>query len=196
MNTQNLPTLTDQQLLQLYVNGNIEALSSLITRHKRKIYTSIYLLVKNRHAAEDIFQDVFIKVIESLKEGKYADEGKFLPWVIRIAHNMCIDFFRREKRKPIVKNTDDNNDIFEALDFVSSQADKNIISKQTVEGVRAIVDQLPPDQREVIILRHYAELSFKEIAVLTHCSINTVLGRMRYALINLRKMTEEREVAL
>ena len=190
-----LNNLTDQQLIHLYMEGDADALATLIVRYKDKIYTSIYLLVKDKYLAEDIFQDVFIRVIDTLKCGRYTDEGKFLPWVMRIAHNMCVDHFRKVKRNPTIKTSDDR-DIFEVLYFSEPGADQKMMAGQSQDRVRKMVDMLPEDQREVIILRHYADLSFKEIAELTSCSINTALGRMRYGLINLRKMMTEKQIAL
>ncbi|MBP6432785.1 MAG: sigma-70 family RNA polymerase sigma factor [Ferruginibacter sp.] len=187
--------LTDQQLIHLYVDGDADALSTLVMRYKEKIFTSIYLLVKDRYLAEDIFQEVFIKVIDTLRAGKYTDEGKFLPWAMRIAHNMCVDHFRKVKRTPTIKTSDDK-DIFEVLNFFEPGADQKLMATQSHDRVRRLVDMLPEDQREVIILRHYADLSFKEISDLTNCSINTALGRMRYGLINLRKMMTEKQIAL
>jgi RNA polymerase sigma factor (sigma-70 family) len=191
----NLITYSDEKLIELYLNGNSAAFSALVEKNQTKIFTSIVLLVKDQHLAEDIFQDVFIKVINTLKEGKYNEEGKFMPWVMRIAHNMCIDHFRRIKTKPVIKNSE-NYDLFDILSFSDDPADKNITKSQTINTVRKMIDMLPEDQREIVILRHYAELSFKEIATLTNCSINTALGRMRYGLQNLRKMMEENEIAL
>jgi RNA polymerase sigma factor (sigma-70 family) len=190
-----LNNLTDQQLVHLYVDGDANALSTLVMRYKEKIFTSIYLLVKDRYLAEDIFQEVFIKVIDTLRAGKYTDEGKFLPWAMRIAHNMCVDHFRKVKRTPTIKTSDDK-DIFEVLNFFEPGADQKLMATQSHDRVRRLVDMLPEDQREVIILRHYADLSFKEISDLTNCSINTALGRMRYGLINLRKMMTEKQIAL
>jgi RNA polymerase sigma factor (sigma-70 family) len=190
-----LNNLTDQQLVHLYVDGDADALSTLVMRYKEKIFTSIYLLVKDRYLAEDIFQEVFIKVIDTLRAGKYTDEGKFLPWAMRIAHNMCVDHFRKVKRTPTIKTSDDK-DIFEVLNFFEPGADQKLMATQSHDRVRRLVDMLPEDQREVIILRHYADLSFKEISDLTNCSINTALGRMRYGLINLRKMMTEKQIAL
>jgi RNA polymerase sigma factor (sigma-70 family) len=187
--------LTDQQLIHLYMDGNADALATLIMRYKDKVYTSIYLLVKDKYLAEDIFQDVFIRVIDTLKGGRYTDEGKFLPWAMRIAHNMCVDHFRKVKRSPSIKTSDDR-DIFEVLNFSEAGADHRMMQSQSHDRVRRMVDMLPEDQREVIIMRHYADLSFKEIADLTKCSINTALGRMRYGLINLRKMMTEKQIAL
>ncbi len=187
--------LTDQQLIHLYMDGDSDALATIVMRYKDKIYTSIYLLVKDKYLAEDIFQDVFIRVIDTLKGGRYTDEGKFLPWAMRIAHNMCVDHFRKVKRSPAIKTSDDR-DIFEVLNFSEPGADHRIMQNQSHDRVRRMIDQLPEDQREVIIMRHYADLSFKEIADLTKCSINTALGRMRYGLINLRKMMTEKQIAL
>ena len=190
-----LNNLTDQQLVQLYMSGNADALATLVVRYKDKIYTSIYLLVKDKYLAEDIFQDVFIRIIDTLKTGRYTDEGKFLPWAMRIAHNLCVDHFRKVKRSPSIKTSDDR-DIFEVLNVYEAGADQKMMSEQSHDKVRKMIDLLPEDQREVIILRHYADLSFKEIADLTKCSINTALGRMRYGLINLRKMMTEKQIAL
>jgi RNA polymerase sigma-70 factor (ECF subfamily) len=190
-----LSNLSDQQLIHLYMEGDANALATIVTRYKDKIFTSIYLLVKDRYLTEDIFQDVFIRIIDTLKGGRYTDEGKFLPWAMRIAHNMCVDHFRKVKRTPTIKTSDDR-DIFEVLNFSEPGADQKIMSGQSQDRVRKMVDLLPEDQREVIILRHYADLSFKEIAELTSCSINTALGRMRYGLINLRKMMTEKQIAL
>ncbi len=190
-----LTNLTDQQLIHLYVDGDSDAFSTIVLRYKEKIFTSIYLLVKDRYLAEDFFQEVFIKVIDTLRAGKYTDEGKFLPWAMRIAHNMCVDHFRKVKRTPTIKTSDDK-DIFEVLNFFEPGADQKMMANQSHDRVRRLVDMLPEDQREVIILRHYADLSFKEISDLTNCSINTALGRMRYGLINLRKMVTEKQITL
>lgn len=191
----NQNNLTDQELVRAYMNGNANALSVLVERYKDKIFTSIYLLVKDKYLAEDIFQEVFIKIIDTLRNGKYTDEGKFLPWALRIAHNMCVDHFRKVKRSPSIKTSDDH-DIFEVLNFSEAGADQKIMANQSHDKIRRMVDLLPEDQREVIILRNYANMSFKEIAELTNCSINTALGRMRYGLINLRKMMTEKQIAL
>ncbi len=191
----NLSTLTDQELVRSYMNGDSNAMNVLVERYKDKIFTSIYLLVKDKYLAEDIFQDVFIRIIDTLKGGRYTDEGKFLPWAMRIAHNMCVDHFRKVKRSPSIKTSDDH-DIFEVLNFSEAGADQKIMANQSHDKIRRMVDSLPEDQREVIILRNYANLSFKEIADLTNCSINTALGRMRYGLINLRKMMTEKQIAL
>lgn len=190
-----LTNVPDQQLINLFMSGDASALETLIVRHKDKIYTSIFLLVKDKYLAEDIFQDVFIRVIDTIRSGRYTEEGKFLPWAMRIAHNLCVDHFRKVKRTPTIK-TGDDRDIFEVINFSEDGVDRRMMQRQSHDRVREMLDRLPEDQREVIILRHYAELSFKEIATMTDCSINTALGRMRYGLINLRKMMQEKQIAL
>jgi RNA polymerase sigma factor (sigma-70 family) len=190
-----LTNYTDQQLVHLYMEGDLDAISTLVNRYKDRIYTSIYLLVKDKYLAEDLFQDVFIRVNDTLKAGRYTNEGKFLPWTLRIAHNLCVDHFRKVKRIPTIK-TSDEYDIFEVLNFSDANAEGRMMQDQTNDTVRQMIDMLPEDQREVIILRHYADLSFKEIAELTKCNINTALGRMRYGLINLRRMMTEKQIAL
>jgi len=187
--------MNDQDLILTYLDGNEKAFEELLNRHRQKIYTSIYLFVKDQSLAEDIFQEVFIKIIDTLRKGKYNHEGKFLQWAMRIAYNMCVDYFRRSKRRPKVSPTE-TFDIFDVLQNPDNNAEQDIIRSQTHAKVRKLVDMLPPEQREVVILRHYADMSFKEIAKLTRVSINTALGRMRYALINIRKMVEERDVVL
>ena len=189
-----LNNLSEKELVQLYLNGNVHALSTLISRYKDRIYTAIYLLVKDKYMAEDLFQDVFIRIIDTLKAKGYSNEGKFLPWALRIAHNLCVDHFRKIKRTPFITTSDDR-DIFEVLNFSEPNAETRLIQSQRHERVRKMIDLLPEDQREVIILRHYADLSFKEIASITNCSTNTALGRMRYGLINMRKMTLEKKFA-
>lgn len=186
---------SDNELIHLFIDGEMAALETLILRHKDKLYTSILFLVKDKYLAEDIFQDVLIKIIDTLRAGRYTEEGKFLPWAMRIAHNLCVDHFRKVKRSPAIKTSDDR-DIFEVINFTEDGADVKLMKRQSHDRVRQMLDRLPEDQREVIILRHYAELSFKEIAALTNCSINTALGRMRYGLINLRKMMTEKNIAL
>ncbi len=186
---------TDHELIHLFRDGDLQALEALVIRHKDKLYTSIVFLVKDKYLAEDIFQDVLIKVIDTIRGGRYTEEGKFLPWAMRIAHNLCVDHFRKVKRTPAIKTSDDR-DIFEVLNFTEEGADTKMMKRQSHDRVRQMLDLLPEDQKEVIILRHYADLSFKEIASLTNCSINTALGRMRYGLINLRKMMLEKNIAL
>lgn len=184
--------ISDKDLVHLYVSGDESALGILLSRHKSKIYTSIYLLVKDRYLAEDIFQDTFIKVINTLKSGKYNEEGKFLPWVMRIAHNLVIDHFRKEKRTPTITNSE-GFDIFDTIGISEENTEDKLLRDQSHADLRTLIQQLPEEQKEVLIMRHYADLSFKEIADLTGVSINTALGRMRYALNNLRRMMQEKE---
>ncbi len=190
-----LSKLSDHDLINSFNAGNVNAFEALVLRHKDKLYTSIFFLVKDKYLAEDIFQDVFIRIIDTIKSGRYTEEGKFLPWAMRIAHNLCVDYFRKVKRTPTIKNSDDQ-DIFEVLNFTEDSAEDKMMKKQSHSRVRDMLDQLPQDQREVIILRHYADMSFKEIADVTNCSINTALGRMRYGLINLRKMMMAKQISL
>ena len=186
---------TDHELIHLFTDGNLEALETLVIRHKDKLYTSILFLVKDKYLAEDIFQDVFIRIIDTMRSGRYTEEGKFLPWAMRIAHNLCVDHFRKVKRTPTIRNSEDK-DIFEVLNFADDSAETVMIKRQSHSRVREMLERLPEDQREVIILRHYADMSFKEIAAATNCSINTALGRMRYGLINLRKLMVQKQIAL
>ncbi|ATL49701.1 RNA polymerase subunit sigma-24 [Chitinophaga caeni] len=187
--------LNDEELITLFKSGHNSALEELVYRHKDKLFTSIILLVKDPFLAEDIFQDTFIKVIDTIRADRYTEKGRFLPWAMRIAHNLCVDHFRKIKRTPIIK-TNDDKDIFNVLSFSEKSAEEQMITRQSHDRVRQMLDLLPEEQREVIILRHYADLSFKEIADLTQVSINTALGRMRYGLINLRKMMTEKHICL
>lgn len=191
----NVKALNDKELINLYLNGDQKAFEVLLTRHKNKIYTSIYLFVKDHDLAQDIFQEVFIKIIDTLRKGKYNHEGKFLQWAMRISYNLCVDYFRRSKRRTKVSPSE-TFDIFDVLEVDDDNMETLMIKSQTHTKVRELVDLLPPEQKEVVILRHYADMSFKEIATLTRVSINTALGRMRYALINIRKMLEEQQVLL
>jgi RNA polymerase sigma factor (sigma-70 family) len=190
-----LSKLSDNELIHSFTSGNVNALEVLVLRHKEKLYTSIYFLVKDKYLAEDIFQDVFIRIIDTIRSGRYTEEGKFLPWAMRIAHNLCVDHFRKVKRTPTIRNSEDQ-DIFEVLNFTEDSAEDKMIRSQSHSRVKDMLDLLPEDQREVIILRHYGDMSFKEIASVTNCSINTALGRMRYGLINLRKMMMHKQIAL
>jgi len=187
--------LNDKDLIILYLEGNESAFAELLSRHKDKIYTSIYLFVKDHDLAEDIFQDVFIKIIKTLRKGKYNHEGKFLQWAMRISYNLCVDHFRREKRRTKVSSSE-TFDIFDVLETKDDNMEQTMIKSQKHTMIRELVDKLPAEQREVVILRHYADMSFKEISKLTRVSINTALGRMRYALINMRKMIENKESML
>ncbi len=190
-----LKMLNDQELISLYLSGNQTAFEFLLKRHKDKIYTSIYLFVKDTELAEDIFQEVFIKIVDTLRKDKYNNEGKFLQWAMRIAYNMCVDHFRRSKRMSKVSNTE-TFDIFSIIECKDDNMEGSIIKSQIHCKLREVIDQLPDEQREVVILRHYADMSFKEISQMTRVSINTSLGRMRYALINLRKMVSEKEMVI
>ena len=190
-----MPILSDQELIARYTGGDETAFETLLQRYKGKIYTSIYLFVKDRALAEDIFQEVFIKIIDTLRKGKYNHEGKFVQWAMRISYNMCVDYHRRNKRRSHINPTEEF-DIFDVLRVGDDAADTLIMRSETHNRIRRLVDSLPEEQREVVILRHYADMIFKEIASLTRVSINTALGRMRYALINIRKMMTEREIAL
>jgi RNA polymerase sigma factor (sigma-70 family) len=187
---------TDQELVQKFLGGDGSSIEALIKRHKNKVYTYIILTVRNQHLAEDIFQDTFIKVIKSLHEGKYRDDGKFLSWVIRIAHNLIIDHFRKEKQINTLSRKDYESDIFNTRRFSDGNVEDSIIREQITNDVRSLINELPDDQKQVILLRHYGGLSFKEIAEQTNVSINTALGRMRYALINLRKIIKEKNIIL
>ena len=185
----------DAALVQDYVNGNERALEMLILRHKLRIYNFIYSKVFDRDTAEDIFQETFIKVIKTLKRGVYNEEGKFLPWVMRIAHNLVIDFFRKNNRIPTFDNSEEF-DIFQLISDGNPSAEKTMIEEQVVEDLQNLIHQLPDDQKDVLTMRLYKDMSFKEIAESTGVSINTALGRMRYAIINLRKLIDENQIIL
>lgn len=187
--------ISDSHLISAFHEGDVKALEALIYRHKDRIYTSILFLVKDKYLAEDMFQDVFIKIIDTIRLSRYNDEGKFLSWALRIAHNLCVDHFRRVKRTPAIHSSDGQH-VMEWLQNPDDNPEKGIVRRQSYDRVRRMLDLLPEEQREVIVLRHYGNLSFKEIAGLTNTSINTALGRMRYGLINLRKMMAEKQIAL
>ena len=188
--------MNDQELVQAYIQGDQSAIESLINKHRSKVYTYILLTIKNQQLAEDLFQETFIKVIQSLRGGKYRDNGRFLSWVIRIAHNLIIDHFRKEKQMNSVSNDDTEVDLFNSKKLSDDNIEELIINSQIKTEIRILINELPDDQREVVLLRHYGGLSFKEIAEQTDVSINTALGRMRYALINLRKLIEEKKLTL
>jgi RNA polymerase sigma-70 factor (ECF subfamily) len=185
---------TDYELVQQFLNGSRTSIERLINRHRKKVYSYILYNVKDEHLAEDIFQDTFIKVIRSLKRGKYKDNGRFLSWVLRIAHNLIIDHYRKEKQLQTISNDNYETDIFNTQKFSDKTIEDKIVNHQITKELRSLIQELPQDQKEVVILRHYCDLSFKEIAEHTDVSINTALGRMRYALINLRKLMEERKL--
>ena len=191
----NPKSLSDAVLVSNYISGDESSLTILINRHQQRLYNFIYSKVYDRDVAEDIFQDTFIKVINTLKLGKYNEEGKFVPWIMRIAHNLVIDFFRRNKRMPKFNNREDF-DIFNVLSDGSLNAEAELVRSQIHNDIRNLVEQLPIDQRTVLKMRIYNDMSFKEISENTSVSINTALGRMRYALINLRKLIKENNIVL
>jgi RNA polymerase sigma-70 factor (ECF subfamily) len=178
--------ISDQSLVKQYIQGNESCLEMLLKRHKDRLFTTIILIVKDSYIAEDIFQETFIKIIKNLKAGKYNEEGKFLPWAARIARNMAIDYFRKTKRMPTITDSS-GQDVFRTIKIKTENREQQIIRSEKESLVRAAIDKLPPEQRQVLILRHYGDLSFKEIAKMTDVSINTALGRMRYAITNMRK---------
>ena len=185
----------DRALIAQFQQGDQRAFDILFARHRDQVYTKLYLLVRDHDVAADLFQDVFIKVVDVLRSGKYNEEGKFLPWVMRIAHNAGIDHFRRQKKMPLSRGSDEY-DLLGGLQDGSPTMEDALISSRILTDVRGLVEQLPEEQREVVIMRMYKEMSFKDIAESTDVSINTALGRMRYALINLRKMMAEQDVSL
>lgn len=187
--------LEDKDLVKSYLEGSEAALATLIERYKSRIFTHVILLVKDREVAEDIFQDTFIKVINTLKSGRYNEEGKFLPWVTRIAHNLAIDHFRKAKKMPMSRS-DDEYDVFATISRDDANVEERMVEDQIHSDVKKLVKLLPPEQREVVIMRHYQNMSFKEIAEATNVSINTALGRMRYAVLNMRKMIQEKSIIL
>ena len=187
-------TVSDSQLISQYKNGNEEAFATLVNRHKKKIYTTIYMIVRDQYLAEDLMQEVFVKVVKTVKSGRYNEEGKFLPWVSRIAHNLAIDNFRKAKRYPTIV-MEDGSSVFNTLEFSEDSIESRQIKEDTHALLRDLIKELPDSQREVLMMRHYMQMSFQEIADTTGVSINTALGRMRYALINLRKKMDKKNVA-
>ncbi len=185
---------SDSQLVALYQTGNEEAFEMLLHRHKSRIYTAIYMIVKDRYQAEDLLQDTFIKAINTIKSGRYNEEGKFLPWICRVAHNLAIDHFRRSKRYPEVV-LEDGSRVFDSIQFSEDSFETQQLLRDTKSRLRDIIKELPDEQKQVLIMRHYLEMSFQEIAERTDVSINTALGRMRYALINLRKKMIKNHIA-
>ncbi|RYE24992.1 MAG: sigma-70 family RNA polymerase sigma factor [Sphingobacteriales bacterium] len=186
--------LSDAELIHAFLQGDEQPLEVLINRYKDKIYTSIYMLVKDKYIAEDLFQDAFLKMIQTMRNGRYSEQGKFLPWAIRVAHNLCMDHFRKV-RQNVPVTLPDGTDLSIFLTLEESPGDA-MERRQTHASVRQLIEELPEEQREVIVLRMYGDLSFKEIADITSVSINTALGRMRYGLLNLRKMIQERQMVL
>jgi len=188
--------LNDNELVQQFISGDQNSLEILIQRHKSRVFSYILLIVKNQELAEDVFQETFIKVIRSLKRGKYIENGKFVSWVLRISHNLIIDHFRKEKLKGTVSNDNSDVDIFNSRKFSEDTIEDQMVNTQILNEVKDLIQELPEDQKQVIHMRHYMGLSFKEIAEQTDVSINTALGRMRYALINLRKLIDKKNLSL
>ena len=188
--------VSDKQLIKEYLSGNQISIEKLISRHKSRVYAYILMIVKGTDLADDIFQDTFIKVINTLNSGSYKEEGKFIQWVMRIAHNLIIDYFRKSKRIPVIDNNHKEYDIFDTIRFTDASVEDQMITDQIHEDVRNLIEYLPVEQKEVLVMRHYSDMSFKDIAEQTDVSINTALGRMRYALINLRKLIKEKNVIL
>ncbi len=187
--------ISDQDLIGKYLTGDESALETIIRRHKNRVFAYILMVVKDKELAEDLFQDTFIKVINTFRSGQYKEEGKFIQWVMRIAHNLIIDYFRKSKRIPIIENNDDY-DIFDKVRIPVESVEEQLIMEQIHQDVKKLIDYLPTEQKEVLVMRHYGDMSFKDIAEATNVSINTALGRMRYALINLRKLVKEKDVIL
>ena len=188
-------SISDRELIRAYRGGDEQAFETLLTRHQERVYTKINFIVRDSELANDLFQDTFIKVVRLLKEGKYIEEGKFLPWILRIAHNMSIDHFRRNKKMRMVRSKDEM-DVFATVDNGDVHVEDQLVENQIHADVRRLIDELPEDQREVVRMRMYDNLSFKEIAATTGVSINTALGRMRYAVINLRKIVGDNNIQL
>jgi RNA polymerase sigma factor (sigma-70 family) len=186
--------LSDSKLVSLYIKGNEESFEVLLNRYKSKVFTNIYLIVKDTYIAEDLTQDTFIKAIKTLRGNRYNEEGKFKPWILRIAHNLAIDHFRKNKRYPTIVMEDGSN-VFNTLEFSEAPYENYQVQQDTKKKLRAFIEELPDNQREVIMMRHYQEMSFQDIAESTDVSINTALGRMRYALINLRKKMKQHKIA-
>lgn len=186
--------VSDSQLVSLYKKGDETAFEELVERHKSRVFTTIYLIVKDQYTAEDLMQDGFIKAVNTIKSGRYNEEGKFLPWLLRIAHNLAIDHFRKAKRYPTIVMEDGSN-VFNTLEFSEDSIESLQIKKDTHALLRKLIQELPESQKEVLIMRHYMQMSFQEIADATDVSINTALGRMRYALINLRKKMQKTNIA-
>lgn len=192
----NLKKLSDHELLNTYISGNEDSINVLLNRHRKRILDYIYMMVKNRDVADDIFQEALIKVVRFVQEGRYTENGKFLSWVLRIAHNQVIDYFRQKKQRNNVSEGDAGYDILNNQKFSDHTVEEKLITNQIETDVRKLIDFLPPEQKEVVLMRYYMGLSFKEIAEQTDVSINTALGRMRYALSNLRKLIDEKQLIL
>ncbi|MDA3906023.1 MAG: sigma-70 family RNA polymerase sigma factor [Bacteroidales bacterium] len=186
---------SDQELIKRYLSGNESSLEIIINRHKHKVFSYILMVVKSPEIADDLFQDTFIKVINTLKSGTYNEEGKFIHWVMRIAHNLVIDYFRKKKRIPIKENTEER-DTFELINIKAESIEDIMITDQIHKDLKVLIGYLPEEQKEVLLMRHYIGMSFKDIAEETDVSINTALGRMRYAILNIRRLVKENNISL
>ena len=191
-----LKTMTDEQLVDCYAQGNNAAFDILLNRHKNNVYSYIYFIVRNTELAEDVFQETFVKAIVTIKQGRYTENGKFRAWISRIAHNLIIDNYRQEKNEQMISNDDFEIDLFNNHKFSDGTIEDEMVKDQIFADVKKLIEYLPDNQKEVLILRYYQDLSFKEIAEITGVSINTALGRMRYAILNMRKMADEKNMIL
>lgn len=194
--TKQLTKLPDDQLVAAYVAGNNTAFDILLKRHQGRVFSYILSVVKNRDVANDLFQETFVKAITTIKQGRYSESGKFSAWISRIAHNLIIDFYRQEKNEALLSADDENVDVLNRKELSDINIEDCMVNAQICEDVRRIVDALPENQREVLMMRYYRDMSFKEIAEATDVSINTALGRMRYAIINMRRIAQENNIAL
>ena len=192
----NLNKLTDDALVNLYLQGNNQAFDELLNRHKDRLYSYIYFIVRSRDVADDIFQETFVKAIVTLQQGRYNSDGKFSAWLTRIAHNLVIDQFRQERNENVISNDESEIDLFNNSAYSESTIEARMVNTQVLKDVRRLLNSLPDNQREVIYMRYYQSLSFKDIAAITGVSINTALGRVRYAVMNLRRMAEEKNISL
>lgn len=191
-----LKTMTDEELVVFYAQGNNAAFDVLLNRHKSSIHSYIYFMVRNKELAEDIFQETFVKVIMTIKQGRYTENGKFKAWITRIAHNLIIDGIRQERNENTISNDEVEVDLFNNMKLCDGTVEDNLVRRQVLSDVKKLVRHLPDNQREVLEMRYYRNLSFKEIADITGVSINTALGRMRYAILNMRRMAEESRMEL
>ncbi len=191
---ESIANLTDEMLVKLYAEGDNNAFDVLLERHEEKIFSYIFFIVRNQDVANDIFQETFMKAVVTIQQGRYVENGKFQAWITRIAHNLIIDYFRQTRNENCVSNEDVDYDLFNDIKLAEATVESRMVREQVLEDVKLLVEHLPQNQKEVVFMRYYQELSFKEIAEITGVSINTALGRMRYALLNLRKMAVKKEL--